>query len=504
MIRNGEISTAEVKRILRKYWWILPLTVTVGVSLALGATVFIPKRFTSQTLVLVDQPTVSPDLVKPVVSEATNQRLASMQEQILSRSRLQPIIEKFGLYPSDRGSVHMEDLVARLRASIEVSPLEPMQGTQNRQLPGFHVNVIFDDPQVAQRICSEITTMFMEQNSRNINQQGTQTTEFFAQHVEEAKRKLDDQDAKLAEFKKKYMGSLPEQEQTNLSLLSGMNSQLEANTQAVTRAQQDKALNESLLASQLANWKMVKSGDATPETQEQQLSALQDQLTALQARYTADHPDVIKAKNQVEQLKKRMTDAPKNAATPTNPQSASIEPPAIQTLRAKLKQDDVSIADLAKRQNQIQGQIGLLQSRIQSTPAVEQQFKELTRNYQSALEFYNDLLKKHDQAEIGSDLNRQQEGEQFRVLDPPSLPMTPSFPKKAVFAGGGFGGGLAIGLAVLYLIAALDSSMHTERDVEVCMKLPVLAMVPTVAPAGRSQVHGSTKSHGLELQGTRL
>ena len=427
-----------------------------------------------------------------------------MQEQILSRSRLQPIIEKFGLYPSDRETVHMEDLVARLRASIEVSPLEPMQGTQNRQLPGFHVNVTFDNPQIAQRICSEITTMFMEQNSRNINQQGTQTTEFFAQHVEEAKRKLDDQDAKLAEFKKKYMGSLPEQEQTNLSLLSGMNSQLEANTQALTRAQQDKALNESLLASQLANWKMVKSGDTAPETQEQQLSALQDQLTTLQARYTADHPDVIKTKIQIEQLKKRMSDAPKNASVATNSQSASIEPPAIQTLRARLRQADLSIADLAKRQNQIQGQIGVLQGRIQSTPAVEQQFKELTRNYQSALEFYNDLLKKHDQAEIGSDLNRQQEGEQFRVLDPPSLPMTPSFPKKAVFAGGGLGGGLAIGLAVLYLIAALDSSMHTERDVEVCMKLPVLATVPTVAPAGRNQANGSTKSRGLELQGTRL
>jgi polysaccharide chain length determinant protein (PEP-CTERM system associated) len=502
MIRNGEISMSEVKRVLRKFWWILPLTIIGGVSLALGATVFIPKRFTSQTLVLVDQPTVSPDLVKPVVSEATNQRLASMQEQILSRSRLQPIIEKFGLYPSDRGTVHMEDLVAALRASIQVTPLEPMQGTQNRQLPGFHVNVTFDNPQTAQRICSEITTMFMEQNSNNINQQGTQTTEFFAQHVDEAKRKLDDQDAKLAEFKKKYMGSLPDQEQTNLSLLAGMNSQLEANTQALARAQQDKALNESLLSSQLANWKMVKSGDTTPETQEQQLSALQDQLTTLQARYTADHPDVIKAKSQIEQLKKRMADAPKNSA-PANSQSAGMEPPAIQTLRAKLRQDDVNIADLAKHQAQIQGQIGVLQGRIQSTPAVEQQFKELTRNYQSALEFYNDLLKKHDQAAIGSDLNRQQEGEQFRVLDPPSLPMTPSFPKKVVFAGAGLGGGLAIGLAILYLIAALDSSMHTERDVEVCMKLPVLAMVPNVAPAGKVQSNGSGRRSGLELQGTR-
>jgi polysaccharide chain length determinant protein (PEP-CTERM system associated) len=500
MIRNGEISMVEVKRILRTYWWILPLTVIGGVSLALGSTAFLPKRFTSHTLVLVDEPTVSPDLVKPVVSEATNQRLASMQEQILSRSRLQPIIEKFGLYSSERVTVHMEDLVARLRAAIEVTPLAPMQGTQNRQLPGFHVNVTFDNPQIAQRICSEITTMFMEQNSRDIDAQGTQATEFFAQQVDQAKRNLDEQDAKLADFKKKNIGSLPDNEQANLGLLTGMNSQLDAVTQAVNRAQQDKVMNESLLSSQLATWKAVKGGDTPAETLDQQLTSLQDQLSVLQSRYTADHPDVIKTKNQIEQLKKRI-ESPKGGSTPANVQANGIEPPQIQQLRARIRQNDLSVADLVKRQGQIQSQISVLQGRIQSTPAVEQQYKELTRNYQSAVDFYNDLLKRHDQAKIGRDLNRQQEGEQFRVLDPPSLPMTPSFPKKTVFAGAGLGGGLALGLAILYLLAFLDSSIHTERDVELCMKLPVLAMVPTVPPAGRMSTNGADKT--LELSQTR-
>jgi polysaccharide chain length determinant protein (PEP-CTERM system associated) len=501
MIRNGEMSMVEAKRILRKYWWVPTITVIGGVVLALGATVFLPKRFTSRTLVLVDQPTVSAELVKPVVAEATNQRLASMQEEILSRSRLQPIIEKFGLYPSERATAHMEDLVAKLRATIEVTPLAPMQGTQNRQLPGFYVNVTFNNPQVAQRICSEITTMFMEQNAKDINAQGTQTTEFFTQHVEEAKRNLDEQDARLAEFKKKYMGSLPDQEQTNLGLLAGMNSQLDAITQAVNRAQQDKVMNESLLNSQLATWKAVKGGDTPAETLDQQLTALQDQLSVLQSRYTADHPDVMKTRTQIEQLKKRMTEAPKGGGTPSNAQTPGVEPPAIQQLRARIRQDDLGIAELVKRQGQVQNQISVLQGRIQSTPGVEQQFKELTRNYQSALEFYNDLLKKHDQAAISSDLNRQQQGEHFNVLDAASLPMSPSFPKKTIFAGAGFGGGLALGLAILYLLALLDSSMHTERDVEQCLKLPVLAMVPNVSPAGRALTSSADKA--LELSGTR-
>jgi polysaccharide chain length determinant protein (PEP-CTERM system associated) len=425
-----------------------------------------------------------------------------MQEQILSRSRLQPIIEKFGLYTADRDTVHMEDLVAKLRSAIDVTPLEPMQGTQNRQLPGFHVNVTFDNPQVAQRICSEVTTMFLEENSKHIDVQDRQTEDFFARHVEEAKRNLDDQDAKLAEFKRQYMGSLPDNEPANLGLLTGMNAQLEATTQGVNRAQQDRSMNESLLASQLATWKAVNRGDTPTETLDQQLSALQEQLNSIQARYTSDHPDVIKLKNQVEQLKKRMSEAPKGGSTKANSQVDAIEPPVIQQYRAKLRQDDLNIADLIKQQGKIQNQISVLQGKIQSTPAVEQQFKELTRNYQTALDGYNELLRKHDQVAISGDLNRQQQGENLRVLDPPSLPMTPSFPNKPIFAGAGAGGGLVLGLAILYILAAFDPSMHSERDVEICMQLPVLAMVPNVAPAGR--VPSNESGNGFKLTGTRV
>jgi len=499
MIRNGEISMSEVKRILKRYWWILPLTIFSGGALALGLTFFLPKRFTSQSRVQIHEQDVSTDLVKPIITEATNQRLNSMVEEILSRTRLQGVVEKLGLYPSDRGKAHMEDMVAKLRASIEVTPPEaPLGGQSNRQLPGFYINVTFDDPEAARRVCSEITTMFLERNATILNQRSTQTTEFFAQQADDAKSRLDEQDGKLAEFKKKYMGSLPDQEQANLSLLATLNSQLEANTQNISRTQQDKALNESLLASQLANWKAVKTGETTPETLDQQLTALQEQLAVLQSRYTPEHPDVIKTTSQIEQLKKRMEEGPKTNSNQPNSQLAEIEPPAIQQLRVRIKQDEMSIADFSKRQDQIQGQIGVIQSRIQLSPAVEQQFKEVTRSYQSAMDNYNELMKKHNQAAIATDLTRKQEGEQFSLEDAPSLPMTPSFPKKSIFAGVGLGGGLVLGLGILYLLAALDSSLHTERDVEVCLKLPVLALVPAME-TDRSSGTGNSKSKRLEF-----
>ena len=504
MIRNGEISMSEVKRILRKFWWILPLTIISGGALGLGATMVLPKKFTSQSRIQIHEQSVSPDIVKPVLTEATNQRVVLMQEGILSRTQLQAIIEQLGLYPSDRGKVHMEDLVLQLRNSIEITPPDAILGVQSRQLPGFYINVTFNNPEIANRICSEITRKFMEKNATEVTDASRRAKDFLTQQADEAKRSLDEQDAKLAEFKKKYMGSLPDQQNANLSLLQTMDSQLEAVTQAISRAHQDKAMNESLLSAQVGTWKATTTtGGATPETLDQQLTTLQEQLSSLQSRYTPEHPDVIKTKNQLEQLRKRIADAPKTNATAPNTAPSELEPPAIQQLRAKLKQDDISIADLTKRQNQIQSQIGVLQGRLQLSPAVEQQFKELTRSYQAASDSYNELLRKRDQASIATDLLQQQQGETFSMEDPPSLPMTPSFPKKPIFAGGGLAGGLALGLAVMYLLAALDSSMHSERDVEVCLKLPVLAMVPTIDPAGKGRLQGSGQVKELGLAGTR-
>lgn len=480
MVGDNQISVSDIKRVLRRWWWILPITTVFFGGLGILAAMVLPKKYVSQTMVLVEQPTVSSKLVEPVITEELNHRLASMQEQILSRTRLQPVIEKLGLYPEDRGKAHMEDLVDRLRSSVKITPMEPMAGTQNRQLPGFYINVTFNNGLLAQQICTEITSMFLEQNARQRKDQSKDTVEFFQQQLEEAKKNLDDQDVKLAAFKQKYLGSLPEQEQSNLNLLTGSNSQLEANTQALSRAQQDKTFNQSLLAEQEANWKASKVG-TNPETMDQQLAALQDQLVALEARYTPEHPDVLKTEHAIDELKKRIEAQPKSPVPSENAAKASaMEPPAIQQLRAKIRQDDQNIVDLTKAQAKIQSDTRLLESRIQASPVVEQQYKEMTRNYQTASENYNDLLKKHNSSELAGAVEERQESENFKVFDPPNLPDQPSFPNKLLLAGGGLGGGLALGLGILYVIAALDKSLHNERDVELGLKLPLLASIPVL------------------------
>jgi protein tyrosine kinase modulator len=500
MIRNGEITFLEVRRVFRAYWWILPIAIVGCGALGLGSALVLPKRYTSETLVLVDQPRVPTEYVKPVVTDDLNHRLASMQEQILSRTRLEPIIEKFGLYADQRQRLHMDELVAKLRTAVTIKPIDQMPGTTHNSLPGFYVNVVFDNPQTAQQICTEITSMFMQQNTREREQQAAQTTTFLTGQLDEAKRKLDEQDQKLAGFKRQYLGSLPEESQTNLNLLSGMNAQLEANVQALSRAQQDKTFNESLLSQQEASAAIISPiFQNSSETPDRQLAELEEQLSALQAKYTPEHPDVVKLRNQIEDFKKRMVAVPKpeENVAPT-PKVDSLQ---VQQLRAKLRQDDLSISDLTHRQKEIQENISQLQNRLQASPVVEQQLKEITRNYQTAQDFYNDLLKKREQSAMATDLEHQQESEQFRVLDPPSLPDKPSFPNRLIFAGGGLGAGLILSLGILYLIALLDKSMHTERDAELCLNLPVLAMIPVLEAPGNLGKQGLLGDSALQGSG---
>lgn len=506
MVGDGEFEAEDVKRVLRRFWWILAITVISGGAIAAIAAKILPKKYTSQTLILVQQPSVPIDIVRPVVTEDLNHRLASMQEQILSRTRLEPVIEKLGLFPELRGKLHTDDTVELLRSSIAITPLESMPGTQHQDLPGFFVKVTFNEPRLAQRICIDITSMFMDQNARALEQQANRTTSFLQQQLDEAKAKLDEQDAKLAQFKRKNLGILPEEEQANLSLLMGMNSQLEANTQALNRAQQDKAFNESLLNEQLATWEASQNAPGkNPETLEQQLGALQDQLAILQTRYTAEHPDVIKLKRSIEELKRRIDEAPKaNLPGSTVAQTPRKEPQQVQQLRANLRQNILSIEELTKRQAQIQKQIGVLQARVEESPIVEQQLKELTRNHQSALDFYNELLKKLNNSAMASDLQQQQEGEQFRVLDPPSLPDKPSFPKKLNFLGGGLGAGFALGLGILALIVISDKSIYTERDVEHCLKLPVLGLIPNLGVATSGRGSTTQAENGYAPLSTRV
>ncbi len=491
-----ELTPSDYLAMLRRHWVLIVVLAVIGPPLGYGISKFLPNRFKSTTLVLVEQPSVPTDFVKPVDTTDINERLASMQQQILSRTRLEPLIHQYGLFQSDMNKLSMDDLVGRLQKAIEVTPVLPMAETRASNLPGFFVNVTMDDARTAQEVCTTVTSMFIEENLRRRQAQSEDTTQFLSQQLTEAKAKLDEQDAKLAAFKSHYIGALPDEEQTNLNLLTGLTSQLDAASQALARAQQDKTFTQTMLTQQIASWEASKTGQS-PETMDQQLAVLQTQLATLKARYTDDYPDVIKAKADIEALQKKIADSESQKAVtdPTKTQKPLAEPAQITQLRAQIHSYDQVIAEKTKEQEQIKQQIKTYEERVQSSPGVEQQYKELTRGYQTALESYNELQKKRDDSSMATELERKQQGEQFRVLDPANLPEQPSYPNRPLFALGGFGGGLFLGIGITLFLELQNSSMRSERDVEFALRLPVLAIVPAIEPVSSKK----TKLPGAPL-----
>jgi len=476
-VPTRELTAEDYLAIFRRRWWILLLPTLLFSAGAYLVSLKIPNRFTSTALVLVDQPQVPENYVKPVVAEDVQQRLRTMQEQILSRSNLQPIIENFGLFKT--AHVPMEEQVEMMRKSIRVEAIKGEDTGRGPGLPGFYLSFTADSSQTARQVCAELLSLFIKENIKVRGERATGTTQFLAQQLDDAKKKLDEQDKKLAEFKQRFIGQLPGQEQANLTMINTLTNQLDATTQLLARAQQDKAFVETLLQQQLTAWQTTQSPNRTDDL-EANITRLQAVLVDLQSRYTAEHPEVVRVKAELERLRERLQQAKVAAPTDGSTTSRANEPANIQQTRLQIHNIEATIKQKTAEQDNVQKQLRQFQARVQLSPMVEEQYKILTRDSATALQMYNDLLAKKSQSEMAKDLELRQQGEQFRVMDPPNLPEKPVFPDRPAIAGGGLGGGLLVGVLIVAVLEMRDKSMRTEREIRAYLRLPTLATVPWV------------------------
>jgi polysaccharide chain length determinant protein (PEP-CTERM system associated) len=462
----------------RRFLWLL-IPALIGPAVGIGLTFLVQPVYTSKAFVLIEQPKVPDKFVTQVVTDQLDTRLMTLQEQILSRSRLEPIIERLGLYDKSN-KMSMEEMVERLRRSIDVKMISP-EGS-SRVPSGFYIKASANSARTAQQVCTEILSMFMSENLKLREQRSEGTTDFLAGQLEESKRKLDQQDAQLAAFKGKYLGQLPTDEQRNLEMLTATRTRLESLNQELSQAQQQKIIQESAL-SQMSAKLPTTSGAASPSDMQQELTTLQAQLASLQSKYTDDHPDVRKAKAQIQALQSQL----KAAAATTTVAHAKDEPVVdtaeMRQMRVALRLTEENIRSKRVEQSHLEQQVQALQSRLQLSPVVEERYKALTRDYETALQFYNDLLSKKTQSQMSTNLERQQEGEQFGVMDAPDLPANPTFPDRLKFGLSGLGAGFALGIAMALLLERRENFLRTEDDVVKILALPVLISIPEVKPA---------------------
>jgi uncharacterized protein involved in exopolysaccharide biosynthesis len=501
MIENRDLTIDDYLSMLRRRVKLILIPTLLAPIAGFLISWVVPAKYTSQSLVLVEAQQVPTGVVQPVVTEDLAQRIATMQQQVLGRNRLQPMVDRLGLV---RGGKNLDQVIDEIRAGVQVEPVftdlsqvanpdgSKKKNGQQTSVPGFTVSYTGPNAKEAQSICNELTSMLLTENQSSRERVAQSTTDFISRQLEEAKRDLDDQDSKLAAFKRQYTGQLPGDEDNNLKVLGTLNTQLDNNTQTISRAQQDKSYTESLLAQQVSAWKSSQ-GTSNPQSLQQQLTQAQANLLQLQGKYTEDHPDVIKAKADIVELKKKLAEV--NAASNDSPdptEKASVsEPPEIRQLRMQVHQYSDVRAQATREQKRIADQIKVYQSRVAISPEVEEKYKQLTRDYDTAQKFYADLLAKRSTSEMATDMERRQQGEQMRLLNPASLPDAPSFPNRWLFAGGGLGAGLVFGLALALWLELRDKSIRNEADVEASLQMPVLVSLPWVT--GEEVTNGNGK-----------
>jgi succinoglycan biosynthesis transport protein ExoP len=453
----------------------------------------LPSRYKSGTLILVEQPSMPKDYVTPNVTDDLQARLASITQQILSRTRLLHIIDSLNLYADKRGRLNPDELVDRMRKDIEIALVFDEHHTA---ITSFNIYYSSHDPHVAQQVTSELTNLFISENLELRQQKSEDTTKFLEQQLETARQNLAEQEEKVRVYKDQHLGELPSQLTSNVQILSGLQSQLQNEEDGLNADRQQNAYLQSMLGQSREMRRTTKSGDGTPvgiAALDQQLDKLKAQLADLSSHYTDRHPDVRKVKDEIAKVEKMreqaLADLKASAATTSDGNNPSGSAPtdldstdgaATIQLQGQLKANQIDMTNKEHEIAALRGKIDDYQRRLNDEPAREQQFADLTRGYEQSKANYDDLLKKKNSSEMATSMELLQQGEHFLMIDPPSLPLKPDFPNRLKFCGMGLGIGLALGVALAGGAEFLDDRLYDEKALKQLIPVNVISEIPPI------------------------
>ncbi|HEX4031077.1 MAG TPA: hypothetical protein VHX20_11985 [Terracidiphilus sp.] len=460
----------------------------LGWLLVWGASWVLPVRYKSGTLILVEAPSMPKNYVEPNVSDDLQDRLQSITQQILSRTRLLLIIDKLHLYSDQHRPLTPDDKVTRMRRDVDI---ELVRDPQNDAITAFRVSYSAPNPHVAQLVTSELTNLFIDENSRVREQQSEQTTQFIQNQLANARASLTDQDAKVRAFQTAHEGSLPTQQASNLQILSGLQAQLQNEQDALNAVRTQRAYTQSLVDQYRSGQGTTRTASGAPTglaAIDQQLDTLQTKLADLSTRYTDRYPEVQEVKSEIAKtekerqqlianLKSTSAHGADNQAQPVADPTASA--PVLQ-LQSQLQADRVEIENREQAISSLKVRINDYQARLSEQPAVEQQLADLTRGYDQSKANFDDLLKKENDSRMATSMEQMQEGERFTMIDPPSLPLKPDFPKRLKMCGAGIGIGLALGVALVFGLEFFDDRIHGDKEIQGLLPFAVIAEVPEI------------------------
>jgi succinoglycan biosynthesis transport protein ExoP len=472
-----EMRGRSAQELAQEVWsrrkWLALAVVAAPLAATLSLVTFLPNIYRSTVTVLVDRQQVPESFVRPTVNSALETRLHAMSQEILSRSRLEALISRFGLYADEKKRMSNEEGVGRMRRDIQLDLRSVDQREGRSALVAFALSYQGSEPRQVAQVTNTLASFYVEENLKIRERQAAGTAEFLKAQLTEARGRLDEQERLLTEFKKRYLGELPQQLDAHLATIERLSAQIQSNGDSQERAVERR---EALLR-QLADAGALSGNDS--DAIEEQLIKVNQELMQLRARYSDKYPDVIRAKEEIAALERELSLQTSNPPKPTKPAVVGRSPYVIRTRQA-LTGVEADIKMLKSEEKRLRSTIAAYLGRVENVPRREQEFKELSRDYDTTRELYVSLQKRYEEAQLGESMEQRQKGELFRILAPATPSEQPMAPNRLRLMLVGVA--LSLGLAAAAVVGAeqLNAAFHSVDDLRAFTSVPVLVSIPRI------------------------
>ncbi len=481
-----KLDWAKYVAVVRRRCWLFVLPFFVGWAVIWSVSWLLPSVYRSSALILVQRPS-SILVVGAGAAPDSQNRMDSISQQVLSRTNLLRIATTLNLYSSQRASGKLtdEELVDRMRKNVEIEVAQTQFGLPT----SFNIYFSSSSPDMAQQVTTELSNALIS-GALNITATDLDVqNNILDSELADARNNLSAQEEKVREYKDHHIGELPGQLQSNIQILSGLQTQLQGEQDALARAMQQKAYLESVLSQYNSATSGANSGEAPVglPALDQELDRLHSQLANLSSIYTDQHPDVRKVKEQIaktqrmkDQLLAQLKDkAPDSDRTAGDSTPSRISGPLVE-VRSQLKANQLEISNRQHAIESLQAQIGTYQARLNTTPVREQELADLTRDYDQTKAHYDDLLKRQNEARLVKRVSVEQQGDRFTMQDPPSRPTKPYSPNRLKLSMMGLFAGFALGLVVAGGAEFLDDRVYDEEVFKQMVPAEVLVEIPAL------------------------
>lgn len=475
MSLGGSTSTVSVQAawavLRRRRWWLL-LPLLGGWAAVVSLRYVLPAQYQSQALLLIEQQSVPHTFVQPNVTFNADQMLQSLGQQVLSHDRLAQVVRQYHLYPALEARQGLDAAILKLRKAISIQPVSLASLPHPQKGDWSAITIAFQapSPALAQSVANDLTTLFIQDNLQATQQASAQTTSFLDQQVQQAAARLQQARTQVQSFEHAHLGTLPGQTQTNLAMTMSLQTELASSLAAVNSTKQEIASDRVLLA---------QAPTPAQQAQQQQLAALEAQLQQLRSRYTDRYPAVVALQRQIVSLQ-RSPHGVAAAGASSSSAPAAQSSLALSRVRSQLQADEALLPEQEKQVSALRREIGEYQRRLSLAPLPATQLASLQAQEQAAAAAYQELLGKRNASQMASQLEAQQGGAQFRLLDAPALPQKPISPKPGVLSVLGVAVGLILGLAISAAAELLQDRIGGEAEIVALGLTPILARVPSL------------------------